>query len=129
MIVLDASAAVEWLLRSPRGRRVDALVEADPLLVAPALLDVEVLSVLRRALLGRALTERRAAEALDMLAQAPVRRYPHAPLLRRALDLRENVSAYDAMYVALAEALGATLLTGDARLLRALPSGTRAELI
>ncbi len=129
MMVLDASAVVEWLLRSPRGQVLDRLIAADPVLIAPHLLDVEVLSVLRRAVLGRALPERVAADALDALSCAPIRRYPHAPLLRRAFDLRENVSAYDAMYVGLAEVTGATLVTGDMRLLRATPRLIPVELI
>lgn len=119
MIVLDASAAVEWLLQSPRGKRVDALVEADPIVAAPHLVDVEVAGVLRRAVLSGALDANRAGLALDHLAQAPLRRFPMAPMLSRAWALRHNVSAYDAMYLVLAQTLRATLVTGDGRLLRA----------
>ena len=119
MIALDASATVEWLLRSPRGLKVDRLVDADPILVAPHLLDAEVAAVLRRATLAGQLEAGRAALALDTLAASPIRRYPHGPMLRRAFDLRDNVSAYDAMYLVLAEALEATLVTADLRLARA----------
>jgi len=118
-MVLDASATVEWLLRSPRGLRVDRLVDTDPILVAPHLLDAEVAAVLRRATMAGQFEADRAALALETLAASPIRRYPHGPMLRRAFDLRNNISSYDAMYLVLAEALDATLVTADARLARA----------
>lgn len=118
-MVLDASAVVEWLLRTPRGLRVERLVQADPILMAPHLLDAEVAAVMRRAAMAGQIEADRAALALDTLASSPIHRYPHGPMLRRVFDLRHNVSAYDALYLVLAEALEATLVTADARLARA----------
>jgi predicted nucleic acid-binding protein len=88
-------------------------------LAAPDLIDLEVVSVLRRQLAGRKLDVRRAGLALDDLLDLPIQRVPHRPLLRRVWELRRDVSAYDAAYVALAEGLDAPLLTADARLARA----------
>jgi predicted nucleic acid-binding protein len=86
---------------------------------APHLLDVEVAQVLRRFVASGALAAPRAAEALTDLADLPLTRYSHEILLPRIWSLRANLTAYDAAYVALAEALDATLLTADLRLLRA----------
>ena len=88
-------------------------------LTLPELADLEVASVLRRQLLAGAIDARRAGFALDDLAALPARRAPHRPLLARCWELRDNLNIYDAIYVALAEALEATLLTGDRRLGRA----------
>lgn len=129
MIVLDASAAVEWLLGSKRGRQVDALVSAAGVVAAPHLLDAEVLSVLRRHVLTGALSADRAAMALDDLCNAPLRRFPMHPMLPAAFALRDNVSGYDALYVVLARALGATLVTGDARLARAATGHAAAQVV
>jgi predicted nucleic acid-binding protein len=85
-------------------------------IAAPALVDLEVASVLRRAALVGRLDERRSAQALADLAALPLRRAPHLPLLARIWQLRENLTVYDASYVALAEALDALLLTADRRL-------------
>ena len=129
MIVLDASAAVEWLLRTPRGRLVDAHVAADPLLAAPHLIDAEVAAVLHRAALAGALSEPRALQALDDWAVAPIHRYPHPPMLAQVWRQRHNTSAYDAFYAVLAQTLDATLLTGDQRLARALAGTTRLQVV
>ncbi len=86
---------------------------------APALLDLEVASVLRRQLSRGRLDARRARLALDDLLDLPIQRTPHGPLLRRCWELRDNLSVYDAAYVALAEALEVPLVTADARLARA----------
>lgn len=83
---------------------------------APDLVDVETMSVLRRAWLGGRLTEERFREAVEDLAAFPVERMPTAPLMGRVFELRFNVTAYDACYVALAEGLGCKLLTADGRL-------------
>ena len=91
----------------------------DEPLAAPELIDLEVLSVLRRQLSVGMLDARRAQLALDDLVDLPMQRAPHRPLLVRAWELRDNLSVYDAAYVALAEALGTALLTGDARLAKA----------
>ena len=93
--VIDASAAVEYLLRTTLGLKV-AEVIADVFLVAPALLDVEVLSVLRRAVLHKKLAEQRATEALADLAEWQVNRIAHPPLIQEAWRHRHNVSRYDA---------------------------------
>ena len=98
----------------------------DETLHAPHLLDVEVAQVLRRYYLHRELSSRRAEQALDDLAALKLERYPHEPLLPRIWQLRENITAYDAAYVALAEALNAPLLTCDARLADA--PGTAATI-
>lgn len=130
MIVLDASAAVELLLGTPPGARIaQRLVDdADPV-QAPHLLDVEVASALRGAVARRLLDAPRAAAALDDLADLAVIRYPHEPLLGRIWELRARLSAYDAAYVALAEALDVPLVTRDARLGRAGGHRARVEVV
>jgi predicted nucleic acid-binding protein len=116
-LVLDASAAAEYLLRTPLGLQVEALV-GEHLLYAPALLDAEVLAVLRKAVLSGRLSEKRAQEAVEDLRSWPLRRVDHRALLEEAWGLRERVSAYDALYVALARRLSAPLLTADGPLAR-----------
>lgn len=129
MIVLDASAAVEWLLGRPRAEAVERrLVEGTPSLHAPHLLAVEVAQVLRRFQLQGLLGADRGALALADLADLGVTTYPHEPLLPAIWQLRENFSAYDAAYVALAAALRAPLVTLDARL-AAGPHGIDVDLI
>ena len=128
MIVLDASAVLELLLGTAHGRRVAArLAEADDTLHAPSLVDVEVLHVLRRLTRSRALGADEAESALSDLEALDLERHDHLPVLRRAWDLRANVSAYDAVYVALAEALDAPLLTCDTKLTRA--TGLEARIL
>lgn len=95
-------------------------------LAAPALVDLEVASVLRRAALGGRLDERRSRQALEDLSVLPVRRISHLPMLPRIWELRENSTVYDAAYVALAELLGTAMLTADSRLARA--PGTRCDI-
>lgn len=117
MIVLDASAVVELVLWSDAGRRVGArIAHATQTLHAPHLLDVEVAQVLRRAERLKLLRPERAAEALATAADLDLVRYGHQPLLPRAWELRRNCTAHDAVYLALAEALDAPLLTLDTRL-------------
>lgn len=116
--VIDASAAAEYLLRTPLGQKLQGLVE-EAFLLAPALLDAEVLSVLRRGLLQKKLEEHRARLALEDLADWPVDRILHSTLLREAWKHRHNVSAYDALYVAVAKLYEAPLLTADGPLSRA----------
>ena len=117
MIVLDASAAIELLLNTPLGERVgNRLAGAGKTLHAPHLLDVEVLHVVRRLRAGGTLGERRARQALTDLADLPVVRYSHQDLVGRAWAMRATLTAYDAMYVALAEALDAMVVTCDGRL-------------
>ena len=116
--VVDASVAVEFLLKTPLGLTVAAIIEGASL-VAPELMDAEVLSVLRRAVLNGHLEESRAQMAIDDLAGWPVYRVSHRPLAPLAWRYYRNVSAYDAFYVAAAHAQGIPLLTADGRLSRA----------
>jgi predicted nucleic acid-binding protein len=130
MIVVDASAMIEVLLRTPAAAAVDArLFEPGETLHAPHLLDVEVAQVIRRYVANGDIDANRGREALDDLADLRLRRYPHDLLLPRIWELRHNLTAYDAAYVALAEALDAPLLTRDRRLAAAAGVSARVELI
>jgi predicted nucleic acid-binding protein len=116
VIVVDASVLAPALADDgPVGDRARSRLQGERL-VAPALVDLEVVSVVRRARLAGSLDERRAALALTDLTTLPLRRAPHLALLRRIWSLRENLTPYDAAYVALAEALDAPLVTADAAL-------------
>jgi predicted nucleic acid-binding protein len=129
VIVLDASAAVEVLLQSQVGAPLTGrLLAPESSLHAPYLLDLEVAQVLRRFVLRGEVQPLRAQQALEVLADFPIERYPHQILLPRIWALRENLTAYDAVYVALAEVLGATLLTRDARISRASGHSARIEV-
>ena len=129
-MVLDASAAIELLLNTARGERIGRRLAADDEIVhVPHLVDVEVANVLRRYVSRGELDERRAALALEHWRSFDVERYPHEPFLPRVWRLRDNVSPYDAVYVALAEALGAVLVTGDRRLAAAPGLSVRVELV
>lgn len=111
---------LEYLLGTEGGLAARETITApDVDLHVPALCDVEVASGLRRAMLAGLVSERRAAEALEDYLDLPLTRHSHRSLLGRVLELRENFSAYDATYVALAERLKAEILTADARLGRA----------
>lgn len=117
MIVVDASVIIEVLLQTEAGRAITGtLLDGRDTLHAPHLLDVEVAQVLRRFVMRGELYESRAREAIDTLRQFPLRRYSHEPLLGRIWALRENLTAYDAAYVALAEGLRSPLVTRDRRL-------------
>jgi predicted nucleic acid-binding protein len=117
VIVLDASAAVDWLVQTPAARRIESRIFArNQSLHAPELLDLEVAQVLRRLVREDTLSASRAEQAIQDLLDLRLTRYPHSLLLPRIWQLRHNLSAYDAAYVVLAEKLGATLLTRDARL-------------
>jgi predicted nucleic acid-binding protein len=127
LIVLDASAAVEWLLQTPGGLRTEQRIfSRHESLHAPHLLDLEVAQVLRRLVREGTLSASRAEDAIRDLLDLRITRYPHFVLLPRIWQLRNNLSAYDAAYVALAEEIGATLLTHDRRLASA--SGHRAVI-
>jgi predicted nucleic acid-binding protein len=127
---MDASAMIELLTRSDRGRRVEARVlRAAETIHAPALIDVEVAQVLRRYVSTGQVPEHWARMALDLVLAFPMTRYMHEPLMRRGWQLRENVTAYDATYVALAEALRAPLVTCDGRLSRIPVSGATIEIV
>jgi predicted nucleic acid-binding protein len=127
VIVVDASVVLEVLLRTPHSDEIaDRLLRPHERLHAPHLLDLEVAQVLRRYAERGELTDARGREALDLLGLFPLTRHAHEPLLHRIWQLRSSLTAYDAAYVALAEALGVTLVTRDARIARA--SGVRATL-
>ena len=117
MIVVDASALVETLLRTPAADAIEMrLFGARETLHAPHLLDIEVTQVVRRYAAAGEIDAERGRAALVDLVDFPLRRYPHAFLLPRVWELRSNLTAYDAAYVALAEILDAPLLTRDRRL-------------
>jgi predicted nucleic acid-binding protein len=129
VIVVDASALLEVLLRTPAAAAVDRrLFKPGESLHAPHLIDVEVAQVVRRYAAAGAIEPDRGRAALADLADFPLRRYPHAFLLPRVWELRDNLTAYDAVYVALAEALDALLLTRDRRLASAAGGHARTEL-
>jgi predicted nucleic acid-binding protein len=117
LIVLDASATVEWLLQSSAGQLIDARIRSrKETLHAPHLLDVEVTQVLRRLSWQGLISGQRADTAVQDLQDLRVVRYPHFLFLPRVWQLRHNLSAYDATYIALAEQLAASLVTRDGRL-------------
>ena len=128
MMVLDASAVVAVLVGSgPGAERIRERVEGPgESLHVPHVMDLEVLHALRRQALRGVLSVARGAEAVEDLADIAFVRYPHVPLAGRIWELRENLTAYDAAYIALAEALDAPLITMDARLARA--PGIRAAV-
>ncbi len=127
MIVVDASAVLEFLLQTPRGNRVEARLFRDgDELHAPHLIDVEVTQGLRRLVRSGEVSADRAAEAIADLVDLDLHRHAHLDLLTRAWQRRDNLTAYDAVYVALAEALGATVVTCDAPLGKA--PGHRAAI-
>ncbi|HEX9546402.1 MAG TPA: type II toxin-antitoxin system VapC family toxin [Acidimicrobiales bacterium] len=129
MIVLDASAAVDLLLRLGAVASIEGrLLRQGETLHVPYIFDVEVLQVFRRRALRRELTGPRSPEALEDFAALDVVRYPHLPLMERIWTLRSNVSAFDAAYLALAEALDAPVVTADAKLARAPGHRARIEL-
>jgi predicted nucleic acid-binding protein len=130
MIVLDASAVVELLLSTRTGRNVADRLRALPTPAhVPHLLAVEVTHVLRRLAATTAITSAEAHEALVVLGQLDLQRWDHEPMLRRAWQLRENLTIYDAMYVVLAEALDVPLLTTDRRLGRSIGHRARIEVL
>ena len=130
MIVLDASALVELLLGTEQGRSIATRI-ADPTLGlhVPHLADVEVVQTLRRYVRDRELDPAAAATALEDLHALDLERHAHEPLLDRVWGLRQNLTAYDAAYVALAEALDAVVLTCDRKLARAPRMAGRVELV
>jgi predicted nucleic acid-binding protein len=127
MIVVDASAILELLLNTPCASRIaERLFARDETLHAPHLLDLEVAQVLRRYAQAKELLPERGREALQDFLDLPLHRYPHDLFLARIWELRHNLTAYDAAYVALAEALLAPLVTCDRRLAAA--SGHDADI-
>jgi predicted nucleic acid-binding protein len=129
MIVLDASAAVDWLLQTPGGQRIESRIYSHhETLHAPHLLDLEVTQVLRRLVLQKLIPGSRADEAVRDLLDLRINRYAHFVLLTRLWQLRHNFSTYDAAYIVLAEKLGAPLVTRDARLASASGHAATVEL-
>lgn len=120
MIVVDASALVVAVADDGAdGDRARTRMLDDPDLHVPHLVDLEVISVLRRLRSSGQMDERRAGLALQDLLELALIRHPHWPLAVRSWELRANLTPYDASYVALAEGLGCTLVTGDRRISRA----------
>ena len=128
MIVVDASAVVEWLMATPRGLLArEAIVAHGSALLAPSILDVEVAQVLRRAVRSGLLPAPRAWAALKTLADTPLQRVDPVDLMGRIWQLRDSLRSYDAAYVSLAEAFGVPLLTCDSGLANA--PGHRAKVV
>ena len=130
MIVLDASALVELLLQTVIGGSLgDRLAAGNNALQAPHLIDIEVAQVIRRLVRSHEVAPARGRVALTDLAEFPLDRHPHDLLLPRIWALRDNLTAYDASYVALAEALDAPLLTRDRRLAGSTGHRARIDLV
>jgi predicted nucleic acid-binding protein len=130
MIVLDASVVVDVLVR-PAGEThaLRARIRAASIVYAPHLMDAEVTSTLRRYVLRDEIDQVSARRAIRRLGAMRLRLRPHRPLLGRAFALRDQLTVYDAIYVAMAEATGATLLTRDARLARSAGHRARVEVV
>jgi predicted nucleic acid-binding protein len=130
LIVIDASALLEMLLRTDRADRlIERAFEESEQMHAPQLLDIEITQVLRRLVRQKEITSSRAQQALDDLANLLIERHEHQALVPRIWQLRDSLSAYDGAYVALAEALATPLLTCDAKLSGAHGHRARIELV
>lgn len=126
MIVLDASVVVEILTNGTLAGSIrNELAARDESFLVPHLIDVEVLSAMRRISARRRIDSHRSAQFLEALAAFPAERYPHTPLLNRIWELRHNFTAYDATYIALAEATDSVLCTCDEKLCK----GHRARVL
>lgn len=120
LLVLDASSAIEFLLNTDAGKRIATRVENPAVSIhVPHLIDLEIMHVLRRYTHRGLLSGAHGALALAQWRAVDLERYAHEPFLDRIWQLRDNLSAYDAVYVALTEALAAVLVTGDRHLVRA----------
>jgi predicted nucleic acid-binding protein len=129
VIVLDASAAVDWLLQTTAGLRIEKRIYSrNETLHSPHILDLEITQVLGRLVREGTISARRGGEALRDLLALRISRYPHFIFLPRIWQHRHNLSAYDAAYVVLAERLGAPLVTRDTRLSAASGHAARVEL-
>ena len=130
VLVVDASAMIELLRRTPAGVAIEQRLLGGRVVVnAPELFDVEVAQVLRRYVQRGMMSAERAKASLDIVADFPIRRHSHGPLMARVWELRENLTAYDAAYVALTEGLRGTLITRDAKLAESPGHTAQVELI
>ena len=130
MIVVDASAVLELLLRTDKGTKgEERVLNSEESLHAPHLIDIEVTQTLRRLVSHREITAARAKQALEDHVALNVKRAEHKGLLDRVWTLRDSVTAYEAAYVVLAEILDAPLITCDAKLARSHGHKARIELI
>lgn len=130
MIVVDASALLEVVLLTPDAIEIgERLFAPEQAIHAPYVIDLEVAQVVRRYCAMGDVTREHGARALDDLAVLAIERHHHTPLLPRIWQLRDNVTAYDAAYLALAETLDAPLLTRDVRLARAPGHDARVEVV
>jgi len=118
VIVLDASVAYAFVLRDPSGSLVNTLLAEGALMAAPHLIDAEVGHAIRSNVRRGVVSSERGLAAIKTMLALPLERYAHGPLLERAFDFRDNATIYDAVYLALAEALIAPLLTLDRALTR-----------
>lgn len=118
MIVVDASVIVELLRQGPLSTACESRLVSRHPWHAPHVLDLEVAQVLRRQVLAGEMSDARGGEAMALIRDMPIRRWPHDPLISRIWALRHNVTAYDAAYLALAEALEVPMVTFDGRLAR-----------
>jgi predicted nucleic acid-binding protein len=117
MIVLDAPVVVELLINGPLAEAIrDELANSNDPLIVPDLLDIEVVSAIRRLAAAQRVDSHRSGQLLADLAALPAERYSHLPLLARIWELRQNFTAYDATYIALAEATRSVLYTSDQNL-------------
>ncbi len=126
MIVLDASVVVELLINGDLADDIRGeLARSNDSFIVPHLVDIEVVSAIRRLAAGRRIDPYRSGQILADLAALPAERYSHMPLIGRIWELRHNFTAYDATYIALAEATKSVLYTGDEKL----RSGHRARVV
>ena len=130
MIVVDASAVLELLLRTEKGVRVqERMLDSGESLHAPHLIDIEVSQTLRRLVILKEITAARGKQALEDHVALHIKRAEHKDLLERVWSLRDSITAYDAAYVVLAEILDCPLITCDAKLARSHGHKPRIELI
>lgn len=132
MIVLDASAAVDVFLNLGEAARIRERIRSEDSgdsggIHVPHIFELEVLSTLRRLVFSSDISESEASRAINALSEMKLARYPHTPFIERIWELRENITAYDAAYIALSETLDAPLVTTDGRLARAPGHHARIE--
>ncbi len=128
-LVLDASVVIEFLFGRPSAEQIARRIQSARNLLAPHLLDAEVGQVVRKFLLRKMISTEQAAVVLEDFTDLPLVRYAHLPLLGRALELAHSLTVYDALYLGLAEATGAVLLTCDRALKSAPGHSARVELM